>query len=288
MSGAEPSTPQCLPDALGVAWLSLSNAQQDAFLSATPAGQLLALGIACLVAEATGGATLRPPSLVGRKAEKDVLETAARDLQQVVLHTAASAQSMDGQIPLWVQGRRGRIGIEVKTYQAAVGTEEVQKFVRDACSNDFVVALFVSTRSPIARKRKGVHAERVATTRGLTWLIFVSPAHEMSVLVTGALALALELATDDRPRITSLPDDIGECMQREVHALAGAKRKLRDEDGRAQTARDQVADALTASQQRLSSAVEALVRGAGLGAGADSMVSESFPTAPDCLPTPVS
>ena len=216
-----------------------------------------------MVAEATGETALRVPPLVGRKAEKDVLEVAARDLQQVVLHTAASAQSMDGQIPAWVQGRRGRVGIEVKTYQASVGTEEVQKFVRDACSNDFVVALFVSTRSPIARKRRGLHAERVATTRGLTWLIFVSPVHEMSGLVTGALALALELATDNRPRITSLPDDIGECMQREVHALAGAKRKLRDEDSRAQTARDQVADALTASQQRLSSAMETLVRDSG-------------------------
>jgi hypothetical protein len=204
---------------------------------------------------------------VGRAAERDVLEVAARELQQVVLHTASSAQSMDGQIPLWVQGRQGRVGVEVKTHQAAVGAEEVQKFVRDACSNDFAVALLVSTRSPIAHKRKGLHLERVPTARGLTWLVYVSPVREMSGLVTCALAMALELATDRRAQLARLPDDVGECLQREVHALAGIKRKLRDEDGRAQSAREQVADALTASQQRLSTAVEGLVRAGAAAAG---------------------
>ena len=60
----------------------------------------------------------------------------------------------------------------------------------------------------------------------------------------------------------SLPSDVGECMQREVQALAGLKRRLRDDDARSMVVREHVADALTAlSQQRLASAVEALVRG---------------------------
>ena len=92
-------------------------------------------------------------------------------------------------------------------------------------------------------------------------MVYVSPVHEMSGLVTNALALSLELARDDRPQVISLPEDVGESLQREVHALAGAKRKLREEDGRAQAGRDQVADALTAMQQRLTSTVETLVRG---------------------------
>jgi hypothetical protein len=257
----EGTAPQCLPEVLGLAWLSLSSAQREAFLGVTAASQTLALSVACLVAEATGEAALRAPSsLIGRKAEKDVLDIAARDLQQVVLHSATTPQSMDGQIPLYIQGRRGRIGIEVKTYQSAVGADEVLKFHRDACSNDFAVAVLVSTRSPIAHKRKGITVERATTTRGLTWMVYVCPVHEMSGLVTCALALALELAKEDRPHVVSLPEDIGESLQREVHALAGTKRKLRDEDGRAQAARDQVTDALTAMQQRLTSMVETLVR----------------------------
>ena len=249
----------CLPAALGHAWLALSAAQQGAFPAAGPAAQSLGLGIACTVAEAAGEAALRPPPLVGRKAEKDVLELAARELQQVVLHTAHAPHAADGQIPLWVQGRRGRVGIEVKTYQGAVGSDEVQKFVRDVASNDFAAALLVSTRSPIARKRKGLHVERVATACGLTWCLFVSPVHDMTGLVTAALALALELSVDTRVAGGALPEAVGETMQREVHALAGVKRRLREEVSRSQSAGEQLADALTGSQQRLASAVEALL-----------------------------
>ena len=79
-----------------------------------------------------------------------------------------------------------------------------------------------------------------------------------------ALQLSLELATRT-PGLgwgESLPSDVGECMQREVQALAGLKRRLRDDDARSMVVREHVADALTAlSQQRLASAVEALVRG---------------------------
>ena len=251
----------CLPAALGQAWLALSTAQQGAFLAANAAAQVLALGIACTVAEATADTTpLRTAPLIGRRGEKDVLEAAVRELQQVVIHPAASGQSMDGQIPLWVQGKRGRIGIEVKAYQATVGADEVQKFVRDVGSNDFAVALLVSTRSPIARKRKGLQLEKVVTTRGLTWCLFVSPVHDMTGLVTSALSMALELAVDTRPGTASLADDVGERMQQEVHALAGIKRKLREEDGRAQASRDLIADALTASQHRLAAAVDTMVR----------------------------
>ena len=263
---SEEQPPLCLPLALGRAWLSLTSAQQESFGAASQASQALALGIACTVAEATSHAVLRSPSMVGRKAEKDVLEAAARELQQVTLHTASTPHAMDGQIPLFVQGRRGRIGIEVKTYQSAVGVGEVDKFVRDVGSNDFVVALLISTRSPIAHKRRGLHVERIPTARGLTWCLFVSPVHDMTGLVVAALQLSLELATDTRPHVASLSNDVGECMQREVHALAGLKRRLRDDDARSRDVREHVADALTASQQRLASAVEALVRGPAGGA----------------------
>ena len=80
-----------------------------------------------------------------------------------------------------------------------------------------------------------------------------------------ALQLSLELATRT-PGLgwgESLPSDVGECMQREVQARwLGLERRLRDDDARSMVVREHVADALTAlSQQRLASAVEALVRG---------------------------
>ena len=50
--------------------------------------------------------------------------------------------------------------------------------------------------------------------------------------------------------------------ERSAGALAGLERRLRDDDARSMVVREHVADALTAlSQQRLASAVEALVRG---------------------------
>ena len=63
-----------------------------------------------------------------------------------------------------------------------------------------------------------------------------------------ALQLSLELATRT-PGLgwgESLPSDVGECMQREVQALAGLKRRLRDDDARSMVVREHVADALTA------------------------------------------
>ena len=84
-----------------------------------------------------------------------------------------------------------------------------------------------------------------------------------------ALQLSLELATRT-PGLgwgESLPSDVGECMQREVQARwLGLERRLRDDDARSMVVREHVADALTASQQRLASAVEALVRGPAGGA----------------------
>lgn len=249
----------CLPPELGRAWLSLTADQQEAFLSATEASQALALRVGCSVAEATANVSLKPPSLIGRKAEKDVLETAARDLQQVVLHTAGGTQAMDGQIPLYVQGQRGRVGIEVKSYQSTVCAEEVAKFFRDVACNDFAAAIFISTKSPIARRRRGVDVECVASTRGPVWCVFVSPVHDMPTLVAGGLALTLELARVEAPS-PSLSQALGENLQREIHSICGIRKRLRDLDAQCSVGRDQVADALTASQQRLSTYVDTFVR----------------------------
>ena len=97
--------------------------------------------------------------------------------------------------------------------------DEVQKFLRDAASNDFVVALLISTRSPITRKRRGLHLERVATPRGFCWCLFVSPVHDMTAFVTAALSVALELAVDGRQAgEATLPQDVGDALQ---HATDG-------------------------------------------------------------------
>jgi len=262
----------CLPPALGRAWLALSGEQQEAFLSASDAAQALALRVGCMVAEATSGVAHRPSPMIGRKGEKDVLEMAARDLQQVVLHTAGTGQAMDGQIPLYVQGGRGRVGIEVKTCQGTVSGDEVAKFLRDVTSNDFAAAILVSTRSPIARRRRGLEVERVASVRGTVWCIFLSPVHDMAGLVTGGLALALELAVSSPS--SRMPQAMGEKLQHEVHVLAGVKRKLREDDARAASARDSVQDSLTTAQLRLIQAVDSLLQPSGIEA-VDSLLEDS-------------
>ena len=188
-----------------------------------------------------------------------MLEAAARELQQVVLHTSSTPLAMDGQIPMCIQAKRGLVGIEVKTCQAAVNVDEVQKFLRDAASNDFAVALLISTRSPITRKRRGLQLERVTTPRGVCWCLFVSPVHDMTAFVTSALSVALELAVDGRGE-ANLPQDVGEALQREVHALAGIKRKLKEEDLRAQSVREHTAENLVTAQNRLSALVDSILR----------------------------
>jgi hypothetical protein len=216
---------------------------------------------AALVASSLRGTGSKPPPLIGRRAEQDVLEIAARDLRQVVLHTAATPAAADGQIPMSIQCARGRILIEVKSYSRTVSTDEVAKFLRDLQCNDCAAALFVSTRSPIAKIRKGVHLERVRCGGGLAWCLYVSPVHDMTGLVTAAMAACLELASlaSACGPPASNAEKVAESLQDEVHGLATLREALRHEDARRGAAREHTADGLTSAMQRLSTAATALV-----------------------------
>ena len=251
----------CVPAGVALAWAALTPEQRDAFETCDEGGQKVALQVAALVASSLRGQCAKPPPLMGRRAEQDVLEIAARDLKQVVLHTAASPASADGEIPMNIQSARGRILIEVKSYSRTVSTDEVEKFLRDLQCNDCVAALFVSTRSPIAKIRKGVALERVRCAGGLAWCLFVSPVHDMTGLVTAALASCLELASLASacgPPVSN-SEKVAKFLQEEVHGLAILREALRQEDLRHRSARERTADGLTSTIQRLSTAAATLV-----------------------------
>ena len=251
----------CVPGALARAWASLSPEQQESFESCDEGAQRVALQVAALVAGSLRGTGAKPPPLMGRRAEQDVLEIAARELRQVVLHTAASPAAADGQLPMSIQGARGRVIIEVKSYGKTVSSDEVAKFLRDLRCNDCAAALFVSTRSPIAKIRRGVHLERARCAGGVAWCVFVSPVHDMTGLVTAAMAACLELAALAPPQGAPPRGDaerVAATLQEEVHALATLREALRQEDARRGAAREHTADGLTCAMQRLSAAAAAL------------------------------
>lgn len=252
----------CVPSGLASAWTALSPEQQEAFESCDEGAQKVAMQVAALVASSLRGTGAKPAPLMGRRAEQDVLEIAARDLRQVVLHTAACPASADGQIPMSIQSARGRLLIEIKSYSRTVSTDEVGKFLRDLQCNDCAAALFVSTRSPIAKIRRGVHLERVRCGGGLAWCLYVSPVHDMTGLVTAAMAACLELASLAPPcggAPASNAEKVAESLQDEIHALATLREALRQEDARRGASREHTADGLTSAMQRLATAATTLV-----------------------------
>lgn len=250
----------CLPSCLATAWASLSADQQEAFECCEEGAQKVAMQIACLVASSLRGRGAKPAPLIGRRAEQDVLELAARDLRQVVVHTSASPAATDGQIPMSIQTATGRVLIEVKSHGRTVPGDEVDKFLRDLQCNACSAAIFVSTRSPIAKIRKGLHVERVRCAGGAAWCLFVSPVHDMNGLVTAALAAALELAAFAPPSgsIPSAAEGLANALHDEVHLLGNLRESLRNEDARRGAAREQFADALTGAMQRLATTASAM------------------------------
>lgn len=73
----------------------------------------VALRTAASVARTLRAEDVAARPVAARKAERDVLELAARELQLLVLHTAAVPHALDGRLPLCIETGRGLIGIEV-------------------------------------------------------------------------------------------------------------------------------------------------------------------------------
>jgi len=266
-SMAELSEPGRLFEA---AWGELTEDRRGALRAADPLVTRIALETAAVVAE-----TLRAEDVAGRpvsarKAEKDVLEIAAKELQLLVLHTAASAHALDGQIPMSIETGSGAIGIEVKSGTHTIATDEVDKFRADLCQSPFAVGVFVSLRAPIAKIPRGVHVQRELSLGGAVLAIFVSPVGTESAMVhlaRGALSLACLFARQTRGRLESddaareavlNAEDLGAAILGEVTALGCVRKRLREEEDGFQRRVDRASDALAGVQHRLSSTVSKL------------------------------
>ena len=255
------------------AWEELTEDRRAALRAADPLITRIALETAAVVAE-----TLRAEDSAGRpvsarKAEKDVLEIAAKELQLLVLHTAASPHALDGQIPMSIETGSGAIGIEVKSGTHTIASDEVDKFRADLCQSPFAVGVFVSLRAPIAKIPRGVHVQRELSLGGAVMTIFVSPVGTEGAMVhlaRGALSLACLFARQTRGRAGRLEsgdaareamldaEDLGAAILGEVTALGCVRKRLREEEDGFQRRVDRASDALAGVQHRLSSTVSSL------------------------------
>lgn len=253
------------------AWQELTEDRRAALRAADPLVARIALETAAVVAE-----TLRAEDAAGRpvsarKAEKDVLEIAAKELQLLVLHTAASPHSLDGQIPMSIETGSGAIGIEVKSGAHTISSDEVDKFRADLCQGHFAVGVFVSLRAPIAKIPRGVHVQRELSLGGAILTIFVSPVGgdgAMVHLARGALSLACVFARqtpggagrlesrDAVAREAMLnAEDLSSTLLGEVTALGCVRKRLREEEDGFQRRVDRASDALAGVQHRLTSTI---------------------------------
>ena len=248
---------------LGAAWSELSREQRAALSNADDLVARVALQTAAAVAATLRSEDLASRPICARKAEKDLLEQAARELQLLVSHTAGAPHAMDGQIPLSIQAGGGVIGIEVKSYASAVPSDEVDKFRSDLSLGPFVVGVFVSLRSPIAKTPRGLHVQNELSLRGAVPVIYVSGAAGEPVsqhIVRSALSLACFLS---QRRPSSQPEGVLEgvhrAVQAEVVALGLARKRLREDEGVFQRRVDAAAECIMGVQQRLASVVGNLV-----------------------------
>ena len=257
--------------ALSGAWAELAPSKRAILCAADPPVMRAALETAVAVASTlcAGDVTGRP--VCTRRAEKDVLEQAARELQLLVLHSASSPHALDGQIPMSIEGGTGRIGIEVKSGATTISTEEVDKFRADLFLGPFVIGIFVSVRAPIAKIPRGVHVQREVALAGAVPTIYVSPVSSeatMTQLTRNALTLARLLA-QQRPgrfamgaapvalhdRLVDL-ETMGQRAHAEVATLGVVRKRLREEEEQARRRMDRAVDALLGVQQRLSATVD--------------------------------
>ena len=243
-----------MADVFGAAWDELPEAQKRALLDACPEVKAVVLQTALAVAR-----TFKREDairLCPKKAERNVLETAARELKLVVLDCAAEPHAMDGRLPFEFASRTGHVGIEVKSGPSTVPTDETEKFLDDLTSKNYAAGLLVSLRSPIAKMPRGLHVERALSATGSAWAVFVSPLpHDggMESLTRNALSLATLLSESSAP--LSGAGTLAERVHGEADALSLVRKRLRDDDALARHRTDRNLDALGSLQQRLFASV---------------------------------
>lgn len=263
-------------EALGGAWLELSVDEQRTLTRADSLVQKVAMRTAAAVALTLRSDDIEARPVCARKAEKDVLEQAAKELRLLVMRTGDAPHAMDGQIPLKIESGFGSIGIEIKSGNCIVSTDEVNKFRGDLVMGTFVVGLFVSLRASIAKFPKGLHVQQELSLLGSVPCIYISPlGHEsaMQQLTRSALALACTFAQRNSQRFSCLAVDghhgdrditedhkrdleqLGSLIREEVAALSITRKRLRDEEDVFHKRVDRASDALMATQQRLAQAV---------------------------------
>lgn len=255
---------------LASAWRHLNKEQSAALSGADDLVARVALQTAAAVAATLRREDLASRPVCARKAEKDVLEQAARELQLLVVHTAGAPYAMDGQIALGIQAGGGLIGIEVKSYAQSVPSDEVDKFRSDLSLGPFVVGIFLSLRSPIAKTPRGLHVQNELSLKGAVPAIYVSGSAGEPVsqhIVRSALSLAcffskqrqdpLSLA-HGRPAERVL-ESVHAAVQAEVAALGIARKRLREDEDAFQKRVDSATDSIVGVQQRLVQLVSNLV-----------------------------
>ena len=128
-----------LRDILDGAWCSLNLDEKRSLANADNLVKVVALKTAIAVAHTLRLEDIEHRPICARKAEKDVLEMAAKELKMLVTRTADMPHAMDGQIPLAMESGNGLIGIEVKSGACSISTDEVNKFREDLVMSSFVV-----------------------------------------------------------------------------------------------------------------------------------------------------
>ena len=121
------------------AWLGLSKDERSSLIEADILVKRVALRTAAAVAQTLKKEDIESRPVCARKAERDVLELAAKELRLLVMKTTDMPHAMDGQIPLAIESGCGLIGIEVKSGYYTISTEEVNKFREDLIMGSFVV-----------------------------------------------------------------------------------------------------------------------------------------------------
>jgi hypothetical protein len=226
----------------------------------------VAMRTAASVARALRPEDVAHRPIAARKAERDVLEVAARELQLLVLHTASVPHALDGRLPLCIETGCGVVGIEVKSGLQTIASDEVEKFRSDVAHSRFKVAIFVSLRAPIAKIPKGLHIQHELSLGGLVPALFVSPLasaaeQNMTQLLRGVLSVACVLGRMEHARdagrvgtacaaFACLSDTLGE----EAEAIGLTRKRLRDEDEVARRRVERATDAMLGIQTRLCTA----------------------------------
>lgn len=262
-----------LRNILDGAWCSLSLDDKRILANADNLVKAVALKTAVAVAQTLRSEDIEHRPICARKAERDVLEMAAKELKMLVMRTADMPHAMDGQIPLAMESGNGLIGIEVKSGACSISTDEVNKFREDLVMSSFAVGIFVSLRAPIAKFPKGIHVQQELSLVGSIPCIFISPLaneHVMTNLTRSAMALACMLARRNSLKtIKSHPsthetmtaehrkdlEQLGLLIHEEIAALSITRKRLRDEEEAFHRRVSRASDALMATQQRLSQSI---------------------------------